>query len=121
MRIFLLTALSASVSIWTSTTPKHTRRYAMNKTVAAFTALNEQFLAHHEGGDTIAVYPLSDAAFALTCEQNVPPPAGMKLYSQPHKVLLEMAQCDCAERMDAIYRAAREAIGWDRQEWYCRV
>ena len=84
----------------------------MTKTVAAFTALNGQFLAHHEGGDTIAVYPLSDVAFKLTCEEIVP---------VRDKVALEMAQADCAERMDAVYRAAREAIGWDRQEWYCRV
>lgn len=82
------------------------------KTAAAFTALNEQFLAHHEGGNTIAVYPLSDAAFKLTCEETV---------SIRDKVALEMAQSDCAERMDTIYRAARGAIGWERQEWYCRV
>jgi hypothetical protein len=84
----------------------------MTKTAAAFTALNEQFLSHHESGNTIAVYPLSAAAFTLTCETIVP---------FHDKVALEMAQADCAERMDTIYRAAREALGWDRQEWYCRV
>lgn len=84
----------------------------MNKQTAVFTALDQKFLAHHEEGSTIAVYPLPNDAFALTCETLVP---------FGDKVALEMAQVDCAERLDTIYRAAREAIGWDQPEWYCRV
>jgi hypothetical protein len=47
----------------------------MPKETANFTALGQRFLAHYEGGATIA----------------------------------------------AIYRGAREALGWDRDEWRGRI
>lgn len=94
----------------------------MIKTAVEFTSLNERFLAHHEAGNTIAVYPLSVAAEALTLPTDKEPlPAGIKLYSQQHAVILEMSQADCAERMNTIYRDAREALGWNREEWFCRL
>jgi hypothetical protein len=93
----------------------------MPKETANFTALGQRFLVHYEGGATIAVYPMTAEAFALTCEQEAPLPPGVRLYSQSHKVLMEIAQQDSAERLAAIYRGAREALGWDRDEWRGRI
>jgi hypothetical protein len=103
---------TSAKSIEVRTQLASTTEDTMTKQVATFTALGQPFLAHHEEGVVISVYPLTGEAFSLTCTART---------QFGDKVALEMAQMDHAERMDTIYRAAREAIGWERSEWYCRV